>query len=189
MQLSVLARCLGVLSLGAFQLAASAGEPALPLAAPGKVDFAGQIAPLFKTHCLGCHGADKARSGLRLDSRESALKGGYSGIVIVPGKSAESRLIRMVASTSDVYPAMPPKGPRLTAGEIGLLRAWIDQGAAWPENLVLTTGSVDKAGGKHWAFQPLRRPAVPALRKPEWAQNGIDRFILARLDEESIAPS
>ena len=114
-------------------------------------------------------------SGLRLDQKDAALKGGAAGVDIVPGKSAESRLIRLVAGIDQKF--MPPVGAHLTAEEVGLLRAWIDQGVEWT------------ARAPHWSFQKIQRPAVPAVRDRAWARNAVDNFILARLDSEGITPS
>ena len=89
------------------------------------------IQPLLRKRCHGCHGVATQMSGLRLDDKASALKGGASGIVIVPGQSGKSRLIRLVAGLKDKK-VMPPGGPRLSPQEIGLLRAWVDQGRVVP---------------------------------------------------------
>jgi len=78
---------------------------------------------------------------------------------------------------------MPPKGAPLTAVEIGKLRAWIDQGAKWPKALVIATGD------KHWSFQPVKRPAPPAVKNATWLRNDIDRFVVARLESAGVAPS
>jgi mono/diheme cytochrome c family protein len=152
----------------------------LPLAAADeaklKIDFARDIGPLLAKRCTICHGAQQQMSGFRLDSREAALKGGASGVDILPGKSAESRLIRLVAGLDKKF--MPPMGPHLTAEEVGLLRAWIDQGLDWSASKPV-----------HWSFQKIQRPSLPAVSNREWPRNDIDRFILARLDKEGITPS
>jgi mono/diheme cytochrome c family protein len=104
----------------------------LPPAAEKPVDFSRDIAPIFDKSCLRCHGPERPKSGFRLDNRDSALKGGKEGVDILPGKSAESPLIHYVSGlVPDMQ--MPPegKGDPLTAGQIGLLRAWIDAGAPW----------------------------------------------------------
>ncbi|HVR75362.1 MAG TPA: ankyrin repeat domain-containing protein [Planctomycetota bacterium] len=106
------------------------------------VDFARDMKPLFERSCLACHGADKPKSGFQVASRESLLKGGESGAAaIVPGKSAESPLLRFVAGEVEDM-EMPPlakrdRFPPLSPDEIARLRAWIDQGAAWPEGVAL----------------------------------------------------
>ena len=107
----------------------------LPPAAKRDVDFARDVRPLLQERCIGCHGPEKQKSGYRLDSREAMVKGGDSGdAAIIPGKSAVSPFIQFV-SGMDADKLMPPKKsekPRLTAEEIGVLRAWIDHGAVWP---------------------------------------------------------
>jgi mono/diheme cytochrome c family protein len=148
----------------------------LPPAAKSKIEFARDIEPLLAKRCVVCHGPAQQMSGLRLDQKDAALKGGASGTDIVPGKSAESRLIRLVAGLEKKV--MPPMGARLTADEIGLLRAWIDQGVEWPA-----------AKAPHWSFQKIQRTAPPAVRDRSWPRNEVDNFILARLEREGIAPS
>jgi hypothetical protein len=164
------------------------GPQALPAPASAKVDFVTDIAPVLQAHCLACHGA-KAKGGLRLDTREHALRGADSGSVLQPGRSADSRLIHVAAGVAEDRVVMPPKGQRLTAGEIALLRAWIDQGAAWPREVVLTAKDTGKPAETHWAFRPVRRLDLPTLRQPGWVRNPIDRFILSRLEAEGVSPS
>ena len=158
--------------------AAPASE--LPAAASGPVDFATQIQPLFEQRCHACHGPANSMNGLRLDRREDAFAGGHSGPAILPGDSANSRLIHMVAGYR-VKAVMPPAGEPLAAEQIGLLRAWIDQGAAWPERRANSGASEVEA--EHWAFRPIRRPEVPAGRNP------IDFFVRERLRPEGLAPA
>jgi hypothetical protein len=163
----------------------------LPPAATIEIDFRQHIAPLLESRCVACHGADP-ESGLRLDRAGDALAGGYSGACIVPGDSAASRLIQLVASIDKDKLVMPPEGnERLTSDEIGLLRAWIDQGAAWPADLVLSSGEGRgrKTAGNHWSFQPIARPPLPDVVQADWPANAIDRFVLARLESERIAPA
>lgn len=109
-----------------------ADEGKIPPASKKAVEFAKDIQPLFKDKCYKCHGPARQESGLRLDRRDDALNGGDSGPAFVSGKSAESRLIKYVAGV-DPDVVMPPEGDKLSDDEIGLLRAWIDQGAKWPE--------------------------------------------------------
>ena len=125
--------------------------------------------------------------GLRLDRGKQALKGSYAGPVIVPGDSAGSKLIQMVAGTV-AGKTMPPSGQALTADEIGLLRAWIDRGAEWTSS----GGEPEGTGASrpsHWAFLPVESPAVPEVRHSEWPHSPIDRFVLARLEREGLEPS
>ncbi len=107
------------------------------------VDFARDIEPVLRERCQGCHGARTQMSGLRLDNRAGALKGGNSGAVLVPGKSAESRLLLLVSGKDKKV--MPPAGPRLTTAEVDRLREWIDAGAVWPESAGAAAGGKDEA--------------------------------------------
>jgi Protein of unknown function (DUF1553)/Protein of unknown function (DUF1549)/Planctomycete cytochrome C len=157
-------------------LAGLASAQELPPPAKSKVDFGRDVAPLFAKRCQMCHGAQQQMSGLRLDQREAALKGGAAGVDIRPGDSANSRLIRLVAGVDKKV--MPPAGAKLTAEEIGVLRAWIDQGAVWGVQPAV-----------HWSFQKIQRPPVPAVKNRAWVRNPVDAFILARLEKEGIEPS
>src|SRR5262245_49313807 len=111
-------RFLAALLVVASALMAQTGS--LPEPVNRAVDYEKDVAPLLQSRCLPCHGPAQQQSGLRLDNREAALRGGYTGAVIVPGKSGESRLIRLVAGLEKT--TMPPVGAKLTADEIGLLR-------------------------------------------------------------------
>lgn len=113
-------------------LAFGVGAADLPPPAKRKVDFAKDIRPLFQKRCVKCHGAETAENGLRLDERSAALDGGDAGPAWMAGESADSLLIHLVAGV-DPDVIMPPDGEKLTGEQIGLLRAWIDQGAEWPE--------------------------------------------------------
>lgn len=106
----------------------------LPPAADKQVDFKADIWPIFEAKCIECHGAEKKKSGLRMHNKEEAMKGGTEGPMVVAGNSAESLLIQLVAGTNDNFDRMPPEGDPLSAEQIGLLRAWIDQGANWPDD-------------------------------------------------------
>src|SRR5689334_11183039 len=113
---------LWTLCLPLFVQAAAAAE--LPPPVSRQVDFAKDIQPIFAEHCYACHGPDKQEAQFRLDTKEIALKGGELGPAITPGKSAESLLIQAVSGIKPDL-IMPKKGERLTAEQIGLLRAWI----------------------------------------------------------------
>src|SRR5262247_4710999 len=114
-----------VLMIVAIPLAAA--QIKLPPAASRKVDYKQDIQPLLAQKCYACHGPDVQQAGLRLDLRQNALRGSDYGPVIKIGDSAASKLIRRVVN-GDGGLQMPPTGP-LSNDEIGLLRAWIDQGA------------------------------------------------------------
>ena len=114
------------------------------------------------------------------------MAGGDEGPIVVVGKSAESRLIHSVARTDPDYP-MPPEGQGdpLTPAEVGLLRAWIDQGAKWSADAADSTQTV-AIKSDHWSFQAPKRSDPPAVNRADWARNPIDRFILARLEKEGL---
>ena len=166
--------------------AAEAEVGRLPPAATRPVDFAKDIEPIFADHCYSCHGPKKQESALRLSVKADALKGGdeHGAKAIVPGKSSESVLIQAVAHThSDLR--MPKKGERLTAEQVGLLRAWIDQGALWPE----TAATQARDPKNHWAFKAPVRPPTPSVKDKKWVRSPVDNFILAKLESENLKPS
>ena len=97
---------------------------------PAKVDFVRDVQPLFKAHCTSCHGAKQQKNGLRLDRRRDALRGGVAN-QIAPGNSEASHLFfRLVGDRDGLQ--MPPDGP-LASEQIKVVKAWIDQGAEWPD--------------------------------------------------------
>ena len=125
--------------LATFGLAAVAADDAAgtlpPASAKQGVTYASDIKPLLDASCVGCHGGDRPKAKLKLDSLDGILKGGMDGKVLTSGDSANSLLVLAAAhATKDHDQWMPPKraesrNPRLTADQVGLLRAWIDQGA------------------------------------------------------------
>ncbi|MCC6420859.1 MAG: PSD1 domain-containing protein [Gemmataceae bacterium] len=146
-----------------------------------KVDYLRDVKPILSRNCYSCHGAKAKRGGLRLDSAAFLLKGGASGAIVEPGKAAQSALVHSIKGIEGMT-RMPYKQPPLTGEQVRILAAWIDQGAKAPAN--------EKAGAAgHWAFQPPVRPALPAVKNETWLHNPIDRFILARLDEQGLRPS
>jgi mono/diheme cytochrome c family protein len=156
----------------------------LPAPASRKVDYQNDIQPIFAGHCYGCHGEQKQKNGYRLDIKSIALTGGeHHAPNIIPGKSQESHLIQFVAGL-DKEIVMPAKGERLNPDEIGLLRAWIDQGAVWPEQ---ANSKIDNRSD-WWSLKPLRRPAVPAVHNPG-LRNPIDSFIREKLQKQGLRPS
>jgi len=159
---------------------------ATPLRAGQEIDFTRAIKPILTKHCYECHAAQKQRSGLRLDSVAAIRKGGDSGPAIVPGKSGLSKLIKAVTGAEGTK-QMPPKEPKLSSAQINLLKRWIDQGASAPLNE--STDPVPGVQKKHWAFLGPARPALPAVKGGAWVRNPIDRFILARLEKEGMAPA
>ncbi len=177
-------------------MAARADEPAE--LADRKVDFGRDVRPILAGHCFKCHGADKQESGLRLDRRDAALRGGELGErAIVPGDSGASFLIKVVADPEgDVV--MPAEGRRLTDDEVATLRAWIDAGARFGAGERETaSGVVGEAPLKsdHWSLQTIRRPVVPSTSIDAATTAGfsiespIDSFIVRRLEEAALSPS
>jgi hypothetical protein len=164
---------------------AESNNPALPPPAKRPVNFVKDVRPILADRCYSCHGPDKQKGDLRWDIKSGAFKTGEHGPVIVPGDSAGSRVIKLVSGL-EPDSIMPPRGDRLTIEQIGLLRAWIDQGAAWPESASIVQKAADKKN--HWAFKAPVRPPVPSDKK-KWARNAIDHFILARLQKEKLQPS
>lgn len=151
------------------------------------VDFTREVGPILAAKCQGCHGAAQQLSGLRLDSRAAALTGGYSGPAIVPGKSGESKLILMATGAKKGV-LMPPGGQPLSPAQVATLKAWIDEGAHWPDNGIASKALTRQAPA-HWSFVPPRRPETPHVRTRAWVRNPVDAFILARLESEGVRPS
>jgi hypothetical protein len=164
----------------------------LPPPSANKIDFLRDIQPILETSCLRCHNAEKAKSGFRLDNRPSALKGGDHGVDILPGNSAKSPLIHYVANLVEDL-QMPPsgKGPQLTPAQVGLLRAWIDQGVAWdtgapasaPEiSISPTVGATGVSGDAKKYREHYWQPegANGGLEQFDWYQkpNADDRVLL-----------
>src|SRR5262245_22855157 len=176
--LALLAVCLSIAPTRA------ADKPSLPPPVDRKVDFARDVRPLFVRHCYACHGPSKQKSNFRLNVKNDALAGGDYGKAILPGKSADSPLIKNVAGVDPDF-IMPPDGERLTAAQVGILRAWIDQGADWPD-----AADASAANAFWWSLKPIERPQVPSIRNPQSRiRNPIDGFILQKLAEKGLSPS
>jgi len=141
------------------------------------VNFNRDIRPILASHCWQCHGPDSGarKAELRLDVQADTFADRGEYRVIDPGNPERSELLRRITS-ADADLRMPPadSARQLTAEQIDLLRRWIKQGAAWAE---------------HWAFVPPSRPELPAVSHPSWPRNGVDFFVLARLDQESLQPA
>lgn len=158
--------------------------------------FEKKIRPVLATNCYGCH-SSKMKSpmgGLVLDTKSGLLKGGDSGPAIVPGKPAESLLLRVMRYGDPVL-KMPPTG-KLPDAVLADFEQWIAAGAPDPRTETLAETSVAKRRGidfdkgrQWWAFQPVREIAAPPVKQTAWARTKIDRFILARLEQNNLAPS
>lgn len=150
---------------------------ALQAAEERRLSFNRDIRPILSENCFHCHGQDpkQREAELRLDLREEAIRdlGGYAAIV--PGKPEQSELLMRLTSHDRDEVMPPPKSNRqVTAAQIEVLRQWIAQGAEYE---------------KHWAFLPPVRPGLPAVKEEAWSRSGIDRFVLARLEAESLSPA
>jgi mono/diheme cytochrome c family protein len=166
----------------AWPVRAAEPDPArLPAAATRPIDFVRDVLPIFSENCHSCHGAKRSEANFRLDSKDIALKGGDLGPAILPGQSAKSLLVQAVAGVNADL-VMPKKGDRLTPEQVGLIRAWIDQGAQWPDSASVKV--VDNRN--HWAFKAPVRPVPPAVKNRKWVRNPIDNFILGRLERERL---
>ena len=141
-------------------------------------DFQRDVQPIFEKSCFSCHGEKLQMGGLRLDSAALAAK------TIQPGKSADSTLYQRVAGLGE-QARMPMGGKPLDAAQIAAIKAWIDEGAKWPESAAAKPVEIKK----HWAYIAPLRPALPPVSKKDWVRTPVDRFVLARLDQESLAPS
>ncbi len=145
-----------------------------PQAPTKKIDFNRDVRPILSDTCFKCHGPDEQQrqANLRLDDTEGLFtdRGGYR--IIVPGKSAQSKLYQKISSTDDSM-RMPPtySGRTLTPQQIELIKEWIDQGAKW-EML--------------WSFVAPKRPPVPEVKEKDWPRNPIDNFVLAKLESAGL---
>ncbi len=158
-----------------------AGE--LPSASPDArtarpVDFNREVRPILSKNCFACHGSDdtKRAKGLRLDQREAAVKPLKSGeAAIVPGDPDSSNLVARISEGDDSL-RMPPRkaGNRLSAAEVDVLTRWVQEGAKYAE---------------HWALIPPTAETLPKVMNAAWPRNGLDCWILARLEQEGLHPS
>jgi len=146
--------------------------------------FEMRIRPLLQEKCTGCHSDEKRASGLSLESQQGVAAGGNRGPVAVAGKPEESRLVQAVEYSGPLK--MPPTG-KLRAEQIEDLKTWIRTGMTWPD--VQASHNTPASKSDHWAFKAPSRPAEPEVRNAAWPRNAIDRFVLARLEKESLQPS
>ncbi len=136
------------------------------------------VRAILSDRCFRCHGPDagKRQADLRLDVEESATAIREGHAAVVPGKPDESELVRRIGSTDEDVRMPPPKSGRrpLNDEEAAIVKKWIEDGAKYEP---------------HWSFVPPARPAVPAVRNGTWPANDVDRFVLAKLEREGVAPS
>ncbi len=150
----------------------------VPRAKGKQIDFNRDIRPILSDHCYSCHGPDEGRrkAGLRLDVQEDAFRVLKSGNrALVAGDLKASTLVERVTQSDPDEIMPPPKGGKpLTSAQVELLRRWVGEGAGWQ---------------KHWAFVAPERPELPAVKDSKWPRNELDRFVLARLEQEDLKPS
>jgi hypothetical protein len=156
----------------------------------GRDFFEKNVRPLLAKHCYECHSekAKKQKGGLRLDLRSGWQTGGESGPAIVPGKPEESLLVASVRYESF---EMPPKG-KLSPAEVRIFEKWVTMGAPDPRDgaIVNPVSTIDfEEARKFWAFRPPTRHEPPEIRDAQWPRDSIDRFLLAKIEAVSLAPS
>jgi cytochrome c553 len=148
----------------------------------GAAFFETNIRPIFARQCMTCHSATAGMGGLKLDSRENILKGGSRGPALVPGKPAESLLLRAVMQTGELK--MPPSG-KLKDEDVARLGQWIQMDAPWGEPAQTTS----KSAQKFWAFIAPSDPKVPNVGNRSWVKSPIDAFVLAGLEAKGLKPA
>lgn len=167
--------CVVLLAVMVCALGPAALPPALPPPADHGISFAKEIKPLFEASCIQCHAKGKDKGGFSLETREGFFKGGDTGPAAVPGKSGESYVVKLVAGV-DPDEQMPKKGKKWTAQQVGLLRAWIDQGAPWDAGITF-------ARPQPANLKP-RQVDVPSGNE----QNPIDRILASYFGSRGIQP-
>lgn len=172
----------GVLAVVSVQCAQAATDAA------GVEFFEKHIRPVLVESCYGCHSpkAEKGiKGGLALDTKDGLLKGGDTGPALVPGDPEKSLLIKAVRY-HDENLQMPPKGKRLPEAQVEALAAWIKMGAPDPRTGQAGATDTMALSARHWAFQPVREPALPAVKNKKQVQTPVDAFLLARLEPKGL---
>ena len=140
------------------------------------VDFAHEVVPILRKHCVECHAGDKKKGGLSMNTRASLLEGGENGVVISAGQTQKSKLLDAIVS-ADPDVRMPPKGDRLSSAEVATLRAWVEQGAVWTEGFAF----------KKPAYEPPLRPRLPVLPEAKAGRtHPIDRVLDGWLADKGV---
>jgi hypothetical protein len=170
--------------VGLASVATSAAEPLAKKPTPEELEFfESKVRPVLAEKCVTCHGPKKQMAGLRLDTAEGVKTGSDSGPVILPADPANSPFLKAIRRESDS--PMPPNEP-LPADIVAVLAEWVKIGAPFPDD---TQTRIDPmaAAKSHWAFQPIRRPAVPLTNILPATTNPIDHFIAAKLEEKGLS--
>lgn len=171
----------GKLSLLCLVILAGAARADETDSAAGLQLFREQIEPALRQHCYKCHNAQATplEGSLRLDHREGIRRGGDSGPAVIPGKPAESLLVQALQHEGL---EMPPKQPKLPAGTVAHFVRWIELGAPDPRDAPAEVAEVWPAAAReHWAFQPVRKPAIPVVVRR--GAQPMDAFIQEQLAE------
>ena len=185
---------LGMGAVLAWAADAPATAPAAKPADPKALEFfETRIRPLLSQQCFACHGGKQAQGGLKLDSAAAFMKGGPSGPLVHGADVEQSLLLNAVSYTKELK--MPPAG-KLKPQQIADLTAWVKMGAPWP-GAVAAAPTTPAAPGQlftpeqkaFWAFQPVREPAVPAVKNPAWVKSPIDAFVLKALEAKGLKPA
>jgi hypothetical protein len=160
---------------------------------PKSVDFFEKnVRPLLVSKCHNCHSAStNTKGGLRVDDRAGLVQGGNRGPAVLPGDPENSLLMQAVRYTDEDL-KMPPK-KRLSDDEIAILSKWVKDGAAWTQVDASALASrpspkYDRLRKEHWAWQPLKVTAPPAVRDASWPRFEVDRFVLAKLEQAGLKP-
>ncbi len=182
---------LGALTLGwlltAGVASAQTGAAKSPPPSAAAVEFfESRIRPVLAENCFSCHGPQKQRGGLRLDSAAGVLKGGESGPAVVPGHPEKSLLLQAVRQGGELK--MPPKG-KLSERVVSDLAAWVKMGAPWPHGGSAGPDTAAEAWKKHWAFQPVKKPAVPRPASLPAEASPVDAFVVAALEAKGLSLS
>jgi hypothetical protein len=178
--------------LGTAALASSAGAAALP--AEQLNFFESKIRPVLVKHCYECHSAEsgKSKGGLRLDTRENIRAGGDTGPAVVPGEPGKSLLLTAISHTNPDL-EMPPKAAQLPKAVIADFEQWIKMGAPdprEPSGKIAERPPVDlKSGREFWAYKKPVKPSLPVVKDAKWAKRNLDRYILAKLEQNKLKPS
>ncbi len=161
-----------------------------PAPDPARAEFFEKsVRPLLEERCIECHSAAKGKTkgGLALDNAAAVLKGGETGPALVAGAPEKSLLVKAV-TYSDPDLKMPPDNKRLSPEQVAILQEWVRGGAYDPREGKIA-GPDPEAAKKHWAFQPVTKPAPPAVKDAKWPRTDTDRFVLAALEAKQIKPS
>ncbi|MFG0333964.1 MAG: c-type cytochrome domain-containing protein, partial [Maioricimonas sp. JB049] len=147
--------------------------------------FRDEVVSILQARCLSCHSAEEKSGGLSLQTADGIKAGGDSGAAMVPGDPAASLLIDMI-TPADGTAAMPPDGAPLSRDERAAIHRWIEQGAAWPQGLVLEEAAVTDTDW--WSLRPLERPSLPELsgEDADWCRTPVDAFILRQHRERGL---